>query len=323
MADPGAVIEVRDLTKRFGQVTAVCELSFSVVPGRVTGFLGPNGAGKTTTLRMLLGLVSPTSGTATVFGRRYRDLTDPMRRIGAVLESTSFHPSRRARDHLRMLAIASDIDERRVAEVLELVNLTDVARRRVGGFSMGMRQRLELAGAMLGDPEVLILDEPANGLDPQGIAWLRQFLRYLAGQGRTVLVSSHQLAEMAQTVDDVIILADGRLQAQAPLSALTDRTTVSMRARTPEPDRLIEVTRAAGFSPSRVADDVVVVAGARPETLGPVLADHRVVLYELTNDGSDLESVFMALTAPAVPATPEAPSAPLPFSPPVPRGTGP
>jgi len=291
------VIEVRGLTKRFGPVQAVHDLDFTVSPGRVTGFLGPNGAGKTTTLRTILGLVAPTAGTATVFGRPYRTLPDPLRRVGAVLEATSFHPTRRARDHLRMLAIASRIETRRVDEVLALVGLADVGRRRVGGFSLGMRQRLELAGALLGDPEVLILDEPSNGLDPQGIAWLRQFLRHLASEGRTVLVSSHQLAEMAQTVDDVVIVANGRLRAQAPLETLTDQATASMRARSPEADRLADVARGAGFTPVKVSHDVVVVNGARPEELGPVLAQHSVVLYELTSEGSDLESVFMALTA--------------------------
>ena len=187
---PSGTIEVRDLTKHFGRVAAVRGLDFTVEPGRITGFLGPNGAGKTTTLRMLLGLVNPTSGTATIGGQRYRDLPDPIRQVGAVLEATSFHPSRRARAHLKMIAQAAGIDLNRIDEVLDLVGLTADAKRKVGGYSLGMRQRLELAGALLGDPGVLILDEPSNGLDPQGIAWLREFLRHLASEGRTVLVSS-------------------------------------------------------------------------------------------------------------------------------------
>lgn len=295
----GGTIEVRGLSKRFGGgVAAVQDLSFTVAPGRVTGFLGPNGAGKTTTLRMLLGLVSPTEGTATIGGSRYRDLADPTRQVGAVLEATSFHPSRRARSHLRMMAMAAGIDDRRIDEVLSLVGLGGDARRKVGGFSMGMRQRLELAGALLGDPGVLILDEPSNGLDPQGIAWLRQLLRHLAGEGRTVLVSSHLLAEMAQTVDDVVILSQGQLRAQGPLSSLVAQARASMRARTPEPDRLAAVVHAAGFVPRRLAQDTVAVDGATPEQLGPLLAAHQVVLYGLTEEHQDLESLFLGLTTP-------------------------
>ena len=249
----GLPIEIRGLTKNFGRVHAVAGLDFTVQPGRVTGFLGPNGAGKTTTLRMLLGLVSPTSGSATIAGRRYRELHDPLRHVGAVLEATSFHPSRRARSHLKMIALAGGIDFSRIDAVLELVGLSGDAKRKVGGFSMGMRQRLELAGALLGDPEVLILDEPSNGLDPQGIAWLREFLRHLAREGRTVLVSSHLLAEMAQTVDDVVIVAQGQLRAQGPLASLVANTTRSaMRVRTPEGDRLQALVHSAGVrSPAR------------------------------------------------------------------------
>ena len=244
----GGAIEVRGLTKRFGSVVAVQDVSFTVVPGRVTGFLGPNGAGKTTTLRMLLGLVNATSGAATIDGVAYRDLPTPTRRVGAVLEATSFHPARRARNHLKMIALAAGIEFSRIDEVLDLVGLAGDARRRVGGFSTGMRQRLELAGALLGDPGVLILDEPSNGLDPQGIAWLREFLRHLAREGRTVLVSSHLLAEMAQTVDDVVILSQGVLRAQGPLSSLVAQSRSSMRVRTPEPDRLLALVHQMGLS---------------------------------------------------------------------------
>jgi ABC-2 type transport system ATP-binding protein len=220
--DDGAVVTVSSLTKRFGEIVAVDDLTFSLRRGTVTGFLGPNGAGKTTTLRLLLGLAEPTAGEALLFGRRYRDLDQPARRVGAVLESTDFHPGRFGRDHLRALALAAKIPPARVEEVLELVELATAAERRVKMYSLGMRQRLGLATALLGDPELLILDEPANGLDPAGIHWLRRFLRRFAEQGRTVLVSSHMLAEAAQTVDDVVIIDHGRLVTTGRLDELTE-----------------------------------------------------------------------------------------------------
>ncbi|HET7017817.1 MAG TPA: ABC transporter ATP-binding protein [Streptosporangiaceae bacterium] len=216
-----AVVEVRGLGKRFGPVTAVHDLSFDVQPGSVTGFLGPNGAGKTTTLRMLLGLITPDAGTATIGGKPYGELEDPLRQVGAVLEASSFHPGRSARNHLRIQALAGRVHQSRVDEVLELVQLADVAGRRVGKFSLGMKQRLGLATALLADPEVLILDEPTNGLDPEGVRWLRGLLREFAADGGTVLVSSHLLAEVAQTVDSVVILDHGRLLAQSSLAKLT------------------------------------------------------------------------------------------------------
>ncbi len=296
-------IEVRGLNKRFGAVQAVADLDFTVAPGRITGFLGPNGAGKTTTLRILLGLVAASSGTALIGGQRYRDIVDPLRRVGALLEATSFHPARRARDHLRMCALGAHIEVARVDEVLELVGLADSARRRVGGFSLGMRQRLGLAAALLGDPPVLILDEPANGLDPQGIAWLRQFLRYLAVQGHTVLVSSHLLAEMAQTVDDVVIIAGGRVRASGPLSELAGRAHSAMRVRTPEADRLQGLLHAAHWPFRRLSADLVLVEGVTPEQLGPLLARSQIVTYELANESTDLESVFLSLTGPDVDPT--------------------
>jgi ABC-2 type transport system ATP-binding protein len=214
-------IELQGLTKRFGDLTAVDGVSLTLNEGRVTGFLGPNGAGKTTTLRMLLGLVRPTAGTATIDGRRYVDLDEPARHVGAVLEASSFHPGRRAIDHLRVLASAIGLPARRAEEALASVGMAAHARRRMNGFSLGMRQRMGLAAALLGDPSVLILDEPTNGLDPEGVHWIRTFLRGQARLGRTVLVSSHQLAEMAQTVDDVAILHSGRLVVHAPLADLT------------------------------------------------------------------------------------------------------
>ena len=216
-----AVVECRGAIKRYGEVVAVAEISFSLKRGTVTGFLGPNGAGKTTTLRMLLGLAEPTAGEALVFGRRYRELEQPIRRVGAVLESTDYHPRRSGRNHLRALALAADLPLERVEEVLELVELRKAASRPVRTYSLGMRQRLGVAAALLGDPELLILDEPANGLDPAGVRWLRTFLQGLAAEGRTVLVSSHILAEVAQTVDQVLIIDHGRLLAQGTLDELT------------------------------------------------------------------------------------------------------
>jgi ABC-2 type transport system ATP-binding protein len=217
-----AVVSCRSLTKRYGELVAVDQVTFSLEPGTVTGFLGPNGAGKTTTLRLLLGLAEPTAGEALVFGRRYRELEQPVRRVGAVLESADFHPGRSGRDHLRALALAADLPLERVEEVLELVELRPQAGRRVRTYSLGMRQRLGVAAALLGDPELLILDEPANGLDPAGVRWLRVFLQGLAARGRTVLVSSHLLAEVAQTVDHVVIIDHGRLLARAPLNELAN-----------------------------------------------------------------------------------------------------
>jgi ABC-2 type transport system ATP-binding protein len=294
----GLPIEFEGITKHFGSVLAVDHLTFTVQPGRVTGFLGPNGSGKTTTLRMLLGLVHPSEGTATVGGRPYTELDHPTSTVGAVLEATSFHPSRRARTHLRMAARAGGHDEKRADEVLELVGLTADAKRKVGGFSMGMRQRLELATALIGDPAVLILDEPSNGLDPQGIAWLRDFMRYLAGEGRTVLVSSHLLSEMAQTIDDAVIVSFGQLRAQGTLAEITSHMTgMEMRARSPEADRLCTVLTEAKVAYRRLGPDEVAMVGVRPEQVGPLLATNQIVLYELTQEGGDLESVFLSLTA--------------------------
>src|SRR6476659_1219205 len=241
----GTRIEVHELTKRFGSFTAVDRLSFSVEPGRITGFLGPNGAGKTTTLRMLLGLVRPTAGTATIGGQRYHDLTAPQRVVGSALEATNFHPGRTGRDHLRVLADTAGIDTRRVDEMLELVGIPAAARKRAGGYSMGMRQRLGLAAALLGDPHVLILDEPANGLDPEGIRWLRGFLRHLADEGRTLLISSHMLSEVEQTVDDVVIIANGKRVAQGTVGEL--RGEPSAYVRTSDPDRLTAALQGRGL----------------------------------------------------------------------------
>ena len=283
------------LTKRFGATTAVDDLSATVRPGRVTGVLGPNGAGKTTSLRMLLGLVRPTSGTATFDGRAYADLDEPVREVGTLLEATGFHPGRRARDHLRVLAVAARLPADRPDEVLEQVGLTDAASRTVGGYSLGMRQRLGLAAALLGDPPVLVLDEPANGLDPQGIRWLRTFLRQLAVEGRTVLVSSHVLPEVEQTADDVLVLADGRLVQQGTLADLGGGLQTSTVVRSPDAARLVELLTAIGLPGTWVTSDELRVE-APPERVGELAAEHGVVLHRLTGTESGLEDVFLRLT---------------------------
>jgi len=293
-----AAIEVRNLTKDFGSVRAVDDLSFEVVSGRVTGFLGPNGSGKTTTLRILLGLVSSSAGTATFGGRQYAQLDDPVRHVGAVLEATSFHPSRRAEDHLKAVAIGAGIPTGRVDDALELVGLGDVARRRVGKFSMGMRQRLQLATALLGDPEILILDEPSNGLDPQGIQWLRTFIRHQASLGHAVLISSHLLSEMEETVDDVVIVSHGRLVLQTTLAELAGRagTRTGLRIRSPELPRLMALLQAIPVAYRQMAHDVLTIDGASPEWFGPFAAQHQIVLYQLLPERGSLEEVFLSLT---------------------------
>jgi ABC-2 type transport system ATP-binding protein len=291
-----AAISVQGLTKRFGDVLAVDQLDFGVDPGTVTGFLGPNGAGKTTTLRMLLGLVAPTSGTATIGGRPYRELADPARRVCAVLEASGFHPGRTARDHLRVLVTAAGLAPGRVDEVLEQTGLAAAGRRRVGGFSLGMRQRLGLAAALLGDPEVLVLDEPANGLDPEGVRWLRGLVRGLADQGRTVLVSSHALAEVAQTVDQVVIIDRGRLVAQSTLTALTAGADRTVRVRTPQPEALRDLLVARGATVTLDGPGQLVVAGVTTEQVGQAAAAGGVVLHEMRFERSNLEDVFLELT---------------------------
>ena len=291
-----AAIKVQGLTKRFGEVLAVDQLDFEIDQGTVTGFLGPNGAGKTTTLRMLLGLVAPTAGTATIAGRAYRDLPDPARTVGAVLEASGFHPGRSARDHLRVLATAAGIDQGRAGAVLEQTGLAAAASRRVGGFSLGMRQRLGLAAALLGDPEVLVLDEPANGLDPEGVHWLRGLVRGLADEGRTVLVSSHVLAEVAQTVDQVVIIDRGRLVAQSTLAALTAGADRTVRVRTPQPEALRDLLAARGAQVTLDGTDRLVVLGATTEQVGQAAAAGGVVLHEMRFERSNLEDVFLELT---------------------------
>jgi ABC-2 type transport system ATP-binding protein len=291
-------IEVNHLSKRFGSTAAVDDLSFTVEAGTVTGFLGRNGAGKTTTLRVLLGLVTPTSGSATILGQRYDELRFPLHHVGAVLDSSSFHPGRRAREHLAIVAAAGRIPARRVDEALELVGLGDVATRRVGGFSLGMRQRLGLATALLGDPGILVLDEPANGLDPDGIRWLRRLIVDLGQEGRTVLVSSHLLGEVANTVDHVVIIDRGRHVMSATIDELTAGRARGVRVRTPMTGALIEALVAEGLEPVVDGPDTVVARGARadPATVGRIVAAAGVVVFELRALDSELEDAFFDLT---------------------------
>jgi ABC-2 type transport system ATP-binding protein len=277
----------------------VDDVSFSVSRGSVVGFLGPNGAGKTTTLRMLLGLVTPTEGSATINGRAYRDLPAPLHIVGAALESSSAYPGRTARSHLRIAALAGDAPRRRVDEVLELVDLTAAADRRVGRFSLGMRQRLSLATAMLCDPEILILDEPANGLDLEGVHWLRQLLRRLAAEGRTVLVSSHILAEVAQTVGSVVILDHGRLVTQSTLAELTAGSGQVIRIRTSRARDLARSVGALGATVRVTGPDWLEVTGATSEEIGILAADQAIPIFETTAEAADLEDVFLRLTASA------------------------
>jgi ABC-2 type transport system ATP-binding protein len=289
-------VEIRDLTKRFGSVVAVDGLSFEVERGTVTGFLGPNGAGKTTTLRTLLGLVRPTQGQALIEGRPYVELEDPFRQVGAVLEASAFYPGRSGREHLRVLATAAGIGFDRCEDLLALVGLADDAQRKVGKYSLGMRQRLHLATALLGDPRLLVLDEPANGLDPAGIVWLRDLLRHLADQqGKTVLVSSHVLAEVAQTVDDVVIINHGRLVTHAPVGELLGKAT-GVRVRSPELARLAEALQRAGLRAEPDGPDVLRVLESTTDAVGVLAFEAGVPLAELSPDRSNLEEVFLELT---------------------------
>ena len=309
-AGDGAVIRAEHLTKRFGDVLAVDDLSFALERGTVTGFLGPNGAGKTTTLRMLLHLVQPTAGRALVFGGRYQDLERPASRVGAVLEAADFHPGRSGHDHLFSLALAlghsgdgnwflgrERAARQRVDQVLELVELTAAARRRVGGYSLGMRQRLGLAGALLGDPELLILDEPANGLDPEGVRWLRDFMRSFAAEGKTVLVSSHVLAEVQQTVDQVVIINKGKLVTFEPLAQLTTHISGGVRVRAPGAHRLHKELEAHGIRSSLLDGDELLVDGAPSAQIGELAFAAGIPLHELVPEASSLEDIFLELTA--------------------------
>jgi ABC-2 type transport system ATP-binding protein len=291
-----APIEIRSLSKQFGGVAAVENLTFDVEAGRVTGFLGPNGAGKTTTLRALLGLVRPSSGSATFDGQRYDQLDHPSTRVGAVLEDASFHPGRTARNHLRVLAATGEHPTDRVDHVLDAVGLEQAADRRVKGYSLGMRQRLAIAAALIGDPSVLILDEPTNGLDPPGISWIREFLRKQAARGRAVLVSSHVLAEVAQSVDDVVVVADGRLRASGALDDVLgggDGPATEVRAQ--EAARLAGALGRRGYRVDQDGD-VLLIHGATPERVGQVADEERVAVLGLAPRTRSLEAAFFALT---------------------------
>jgi ABC-2 type transport system ATP-binding protein len=289
------MIEVEHLTKRFRSATAVDDLSFSVPRGRITGFLGPNGAGKTTTLRVLLGLALPTNGRASVAGKRYRELEAPLETVGAVLEASNYHPARTGRNHLWVLAAAAGIENARIDQVLAEVELSDAARRRVGGYSLGMRQRLSVAAALLGEPELLVLDEPANGLDPEGIRWLRNFLRSFADGGGTVFVSSHVLAEVSQLADEVVIIHRGKLVAHQPVVELIAQAAGATRVRSPRAAALLERLRAAGIDAE--ADGERLAVHAPPERVGDLAAEAGIPLHELVADTGSLEEAFLELTA--------------------------
>ena len=300
------MIEARDLTKRYGDKLAVDHLSFDVEPGTVTGFLGPNGAGKSTTMRLVLGLDKPTAGTATIDGRRYRDLPQPLRTVGALLEAKSVHPGRSAYNHLLFLAQTQGLPRSRVDEVLQLVGLQDVARKRAGGFSLGMSQRLGIAAAMLGDPQVLLLDEPVNGLDPEGVLWIRNLIKQLAADGRTVFVSSHLMNEMAVTADHLIVIGKGKLIADSPTQEFIERSSEkSVLVRSPEAARLADLIAGDGGKavPGQRgqdgADELRVTGMAAPR-IGELAASAAIVLHELTPQMASLEEAFMELTADSV-----------------------
>ncbi|MGW1407712.1 ATP-binding cassette domain-containing protein [Streptomyces sp. NPDC002403] len=294
------MIEATDLTKRYGNTTAVDGLSFRVRPGLVTGFLGPNGAGKSSTMRMMLGLDRPSAGEVRIDGAPYRQLRDPLRTVGALLDTRAVHPGRTALDHLRCLARSNRIPARRVHEVIELAGLASAARRRMGTFSLGMAQRLGIAAALLGEPAVVVLDEPVNGLDPEGVLWIRRLLRDLAAEGRTVLISSHLMSEAALTVDHLVVIGRGRLLADTGLTAFIDEhTEAGVRVRTPEPQRLRDVLAGAGIEVTECADGSL-SAAAGPERIGELVAAHAVPVHEVARSHTSLEEAFMRLTADAV-----------------------
>ncbi|MFE2750959.1 ABC transporter ATP-binding protein [Actinosynnema sp. NPDC059335] len=296
------MIEATGLTKHYGRTVAVDDLSFTVRAGRVTGFLGPNGAGKSTTMRMVLGLDNPTRGRVTIDGRDYRSLRQPLRVVGALLDAKWVHPNRSARAHLQWLARSNRIPDKRVDEVLDLVGLTQVAKRRAGGFSLGMSQRLGIAGALLGDPKVLMFDEPVNGLDPEGILWIRQFMHRLADEGRTVFVSSHLLSEMAQTAQDLIVIGRGRLIAQTSTEQfIKDATEDTVRVRSPHLDRLRELLAGrARVTEAAAPDGALVVHGVEPAFIGELAASNGITLHELSPQLGSLEEAFMQLTKESV-----------------------
>ena len=296
--EEGGVIEGIELTKRYGGKVAVDHFSFVVQPGVVTGFLGPNGAGKSTTFRCVLGLDRPTSGTVSVNGRFYRDIAAPMHEVGALLEARSVHPGRSARSHLRMLAATHGISRKRVDDMLGLVGLEDVADKRVGSFSLGMGQRLGVATALLGDPQVLLLDEPVNGLDPEGIRWIRQLLRDLARQGRTIFVSSHLMSEMAQTAEHVIVIGRGRMIADASMADVVAMASgARVLVRSPRRDELAQLLTEQGLANMVVDTDGLEVVGTTAAAIGDLAFGHGIVVHELTAHAATLEEAYMQLTS--------------------------
>jgi ABC-2 type transport system ATP-binding protein len=295
------MIEARGLSKRYGDTLAVDNLSFAIEPGKITGFLGPNGAGKTTTMRMILGLDAPTAGAVTVNGRRFAELAQPMRQLGALLDAKALHGGRTAYNHLLCLAQSNNLPRRRVDEVLGLVGLTEVARKRAKGFSLGMGQRLGIAAALLGDPEILMFDEPVNGLDPEGILWIRNLMKALAAEGRTVFVSSHLMSEMENTADHLIVIGRGKLIADCTVQEfIAANSQVTVRVRTPQQDQLSKLVAAAGGSVLDSGDGAVVVTGLDVAEIGDLAYDNSVRLHELTPIHASLEQAFMDLTAASV-----------------------
>jgi len=295
------MITAEGLTKRFGDKTAVDDVSFTVQPGSVTGFLGPNGAGKSTTMRMIVGLDRPTSGRAAVAGREYRKLRAPLTEVGVLLDAKAVHTGRTARNHLRAMAATHGIPASRVDEVIELAGIGAVARKRAGKFSLGMGQRLGIASALLGDPHTLILDEPVNGLDPEGVRWVRQFVRHAASEGRTVLLSSHLMSEMAQTADHVIVMGRGKVLADAPLAELVRSwTTNRVRVRTPRPTDLVAAVGGPDVEIVSAAPDLLDIAGLPAARIGDLAAERGIPLHELTPTTGSLEEAYLALTGDAV-----------------------
>jgi ABC-2 type transport system ATP-binding protein len=295
------MIEARGLTKRYGDKLAVDKLSFAVEPGRITGFLGPNGAGKTTTMRLILGLDQPTGGSVTVKGTSFRQLAHPMREVGALLDAKAVHGGRSAYNHLLCLAQTNNLPKRRVGEVLELVGLSDVARKRSKGFSLGMGQRLGIAGALLGDPAILMFDEPVNGLDPEGILWIRNLMKALAAEGRTIFVSSHLMSEMENTADHLIVIGRGKLIADCSVAEFIARNSVqSVRVRTPQPLPLVDAIVRAGGSAIAADDGAIVAQGLTAAQIGDLAFDGRIRLHELASSQASLEEAFMELTAASV-----------------------
>ena len=310
------MIEVRGLTKRYGDKVAVDGLSFGIEPGKVTGFLGPNGAGKTTTMRLILGLDYPDAGTVTIGGKRYRDMAFPMREVGALLDAKSVHGGRSAYNHLLCLAQTNNVPKRRVGEVLELVGLSAVAKKRSKGFSLGMSQRLGIAGTMLGDPKVVMFDEPVNGLDPEGILWIRNLMKTLASEGRTVFVSSHLMSEMENTADHLIVVGRGKLIADCTMAEFIARSSgTAVKVRTPSPDSLVLAIAAKGGQASADADGTLVVRGLATDQVGDIAFEQGIRLHELTAVRASLEEAFMELTGDSVEYRADVPAARIPVGP--------